>query len=95
VLRYREPIFRDLRELAASYFHEYSLPNGKKTLRAYSEPFDLRLWDDDWICSENDLWDLERAIDRSPHQRLLSRSQIAGLRKADAIEIKAGKIVEW
>src|SRR6185295_1279745 len=25
VLRYREPMFRDLRELAASYFHEYSL----------------------------------------------------------------------
>lgn len=95
VLRYREPMFRDLRELAASYFHEYSLPNGKKTLRAYSEPFDLREWDDDWIAAEDDLWDLERAIDRAPHRRLLTKGQIAGLRKADAIEIKAGKIVEW
>jgi hypothetical protein len=95
VLRYREPMFRDLRELATSYFHEYSLPNGKKTLRAYSEPFDLREWDEDWIATEGDLWDLERAIDRSPHQRLLNRSQIAGLRKADDIEIRAGKIVEW
>jgi hypothetical protein len=95
VLRYREPMFRDLRELASSYFHEYSLPDGKKTLRAYSEPFDLREWDQDWITSEEDLWDLERAIDRSRHQRLLNRSQIAGLRKADAIEIKAGRIVEW
>jgi hypothetical protein len=95
VLRYREPMFRDLRELAASYFHEYSLPNGKKTLRAFSDPFDLRSWDGEWITAEEDLWDLERAIDRSPHHRLLTRGQIAGLRKADAIEIRAGKIVEW
>jgi hypothetical protein len=95
VLRYREPMFRDLRELAASFFHEYSLPNGKKTLRAYSEPFDLRSWDGDWVTTEDDLWDLEKAIDRSPHHRLLTRSQIAGLRKADEVEIRAGKIVEW
>jgi hypothetical protein len=95
VLRYREPMFRDLRELAVSYFHEYSLPNGKKTLRAYSEPFDLRDWKEDWITTEENLWDLERAIDRSPHHRLLNRSQIAGLRRADDIEIRAGKLVEW
>src|SRR3954468_3158885 len=42
VLRYREPVYRDLRELAMSFFHEYFLDSGKKTLRAYSEPFDLR-----------------------------------------------------
>ncbi len=97
VLRYREPMFRDLRELAASYFHEYSLPDGRKTLRAFSEPFDLRDWqgESDWATSERDLWDLERAIDRSPHQKLLTRAQIAGLRRADAIEIRAGKITEW
>lgn len=95
VLRYREPMFRDVRELAASFFHEYSLPNGKKTLRSYSEPFDLRRYGDEWIASENDLWDLERAIDRSPHRKLLTRSQVAGLRKADDIEIRAGKLVEW
>ena len=95
VLRYREPMFRDLRELAASFFHEYSLPNGKKTLRAFSEPFDLSTWDADWITSTGDLWDLERAIDRSPHAKLLTRKQIAGLRKADPIEIRAGKLREW
>ena len=94
VLRFREPIYRDVRELAASYFHEYFLDSGKKTLRQYSKPFDLRKWKGDWITAEEDLWDLEKAIDRSPHYQLLSRAQIAGLRKADAIEIKAGKIKE-
>ena len=95
VLRYREPIYRDLRELAASFFHEYFLDNGKKTLREYSRPFDLRKWSGNWTTSEDDLWELERAIDDSPHTKLLSRKQIAGLRRADAIEIRVGKIREW
>jgi len=95
VLRYREPIFRDVRELALSYFHEYFLGDGKKTLRAYSEPFDLRDYPHDWVSRDDDLWDLETAIDRSPHHKILNRSQIAGLRAADPIEIKAGKLTQW
>lgn len=95
VLRYREPIFRDLRELAVSYFHEYSLPSGKKTLRSYSDPFDVRGYPGDWVTSGDDLWDLERAVDRSPHHRLLTRRQISGLRKADPIEVRAGKLLDW
>jgi hypothetical protein len=95
VLRYREAMFRDLRELAASYFHEYSLPDGRKTLRSYSVPFDLRAYSGDWIASAEPLWDLERAIDRSPHEKLVTRGQIARLRRADPIEIRAGKLTEW
>lgn len=45
VLRYREPVYKTIRELALSYFHEYFLNNGKKTLREYSEPFNLRYFD--------------------------------------------------
>jgi hypothetical protein len=95
VLRYREPIYRDVRELAVSFFHEYFLDSGKKTLRKYSRPYDLRTWDGDWITSPDDLWDLQNAIDDSPHLRLVTRRQIAGLRKADPIEVRAGKLVEW
>jgi hypothetical protein len=95
VLRYREPMFRDLRELAVSYFHEYSLPDGRKTLRAYSAAFDLRRYRGDWITTDEPLWDLEGRIDRSRHYSLLNRRQIAGLRPADKIEIRAGKLVEW
>lgn len=95
VLRYREPMFRDLRELAASYFHEYSLPDGRKTLRSYSAAFDLRAAGTDWVTSGDDLWELEWAIDQSPHTRLVDARQIARLRPADAIEIRAGKLIEW
>jgi hypothetical protein len=95
VLRYREPIYRDLRELAMSFFHEYFLHDGRKTLRSYSKAFDLRKWDGDWITATRDLWDLQNDIDDSPHVPMLNRKQIAGLRRADEIERRAGKIVEW
>jgi len=94
VLRYREPLYRDVRELAMSYFHEYFLDTGRKTLRQYSTPFDLRRWHGDWISAEEDLWDLERAIDRSPHHDLLTPGQVRRLRLADPIEIRAGKLRE-
>lgn len=94
VLRYREPIYRDLRELAVSFFHEYFLDNGKKTLRAYSEPFDLSKWKENWVTCEDDLWDLEKAIDKSPHHKLLTNKQIRNLRKASKTEVKAGMIKE-
>ena len=95
VLRYREPVYRNIRELAMSYFHEYFLNDGRKTLRQYSTPFDLSKWKGDWIASPDDLWDLEDAIDRSPHHALLNRSQIANLRRADSIERDAGRLTEW
>jgi hypothetical protein len=95
VLRYREPIFRDPRELAVSYFHEYTLPDGRKTLRSYSAPYDLRRYSNDWITTEEPLWDLETKIDKSRHFKILNRKQIASLRRADEIEIKAGKLIEW
>ena len=42
VLRYRDGVYKTPRELVMSYFHEYFMSkNGKKTLREYSNPFDL------------------------------------------------------
>lgn len=96
VLRYREPVYRDIRELAMSFFHEYFLHDGRKTLRSYStKPFDLSTWRGDWMTSEEDQWDLSHAIDTAPHTPILTRAQIAGLRRADDVEIRAGKLVEW
>lgn len=44
-LRSRDPVYRDLRELAMSYFHEYANRRNDKTLREYSVPYDLRRMD--------------------------------------------------
>jgi hypothetical protein len=42
-LRFRDPVYKTIRELALSYFHEYfDLKTGKKILESYSEPFDMK-----------------------------------------------------
>ena len=56
VLRFREPVYRNLRELAMSYFDLYYNLNGKKSLRSYSRTIDLSRFDDrDWETTEEDL----------------------------------------
>lgn len=96
VLRYREPVYRTIRELALSYFHEYFLDNGKKTLRSYSSPVNLSRFDSlGWITSEEDVWEIPEHLALIPHIPILSKSQIRTLRPADAIEIKMGRITEW
>ena len=96
VLRYREPIYKTLRELVLSYFHEYFLNNGKKTLRTYSAPFDLsKIKDKKWLTSAADLDNIIEQLDDSPHYKILNTAQIKNLRRAEPIEIDAGKLTEW
>lgn len=96
VLRYREPVYRTIRELVLSYFHEYFDKNGFKTLRRYSLPVDLSRFDKQgWMTSEGDVWFVAQYLVDVSHEALLTRSQIATLRRADSIEIKIGEIVEW
>ena len=44
--RYREPVYRSLRELAMSYFNIYFNLRGERTLRRYSRPVNLARFDD-------------------------------------------------
>ena len=96
ILRFRDPVYRTLRELALSYFHEYFLfDTGAKTLRAYSRPFDLRRFGADWVTTEDNLYPLAVAIDDSPHYDLVPRKNIPHLRPADRMELSHGQYIEW
>jgi len=97
VLRYREPVYKNIRELVMSYFHEYfTNHDGKKTLRSYSRPVDLSRFDKQgWMTAEQDIWYVPEYLLEVAHLPILSRSQIAFLRKADPIEVKAGSLLEW
>lgn len=95
VLRYRDPVYRDPRELAMSYFNEYFLDSGVKTMRSYSAPFDLLKYGDDWLTSRGDLADIAADLDFSKHFQIIKKGAERTLRRADKSEIKAGKIVEW
>jgi len=97
VLRYREPIYRDIRELVMSFFHEYFLnSNGKKTLRTFSKPVNLQRFDKfNWMTSDEEVWFIPEHLTTIPHEKILTRGQIRGLRGADEIERRAGGIVEY
>jgi hypothetical protein len=96
VLRYREPVYKNLRELAISFFHEYFDSKGFKTLREYAGPINLNKFNGyNWRTSEEQLFFIPQAIDATKHHSLLSNFQLKNLRVADKIEIQAGKLVEW
>ncbi len=95
VLRFREPLYKTIRELVLSYFHEYFLDTGHKTLREYSMPFDLRKYGKGWIIEHADLWEIGAALDDAPHKQILPKHITKKhLRKADLVEIEAGKLVQ-
>ncbi|MBI5728848.1 MAG: hypothetical protein HY983_01200 [Candidatus Magasanikbacteria bacterium] len=95
-LRWRDPIYKTVRELAVSYFHEYFVnKTGKKTLRSYSEPFNLRQLGTKWITAEEELFYIAEAIDNSPHLNIFPQKNARFIRRADHMEKKAGRLIEW
>ncbi|MDB5238454.1 MAG: hypothetical protein JWM46_724 [Candidatus Kaiserbacteria bacterium] len=96
VLRYRDPIYKSVRELALSYFHEYFLKSGKKTLRSYSAPFDLSTYKpEEWVTTEEELFDLVQDLDTSRHFPLVPTKNLRLLRKATKFEIDTVEAREW
>jgi hypothetical protein len=95
VLRWRDPVYRNLRELALSYFHEYANKRGQKTLRRYSRAFDLRrIAAKIWVTNGKNCWSISEALDDMPHYALVSTRQARRLRRRDALERRIGNVVE-
>jgi hypothetical protein len=95
VLRYREPIYKNVRELVMSYFHEYFLNDGSKTLREYSDVLDLSKIENSWAIDEKDLWHIDKKLDRLKHYSIVPKEILKKLRKADRIEVLAGMTEEY
>jgi hypothetical protein len=94
-LRWRDPVYRSLRELAMSYFHEY-VAGTRKTLRAYSRPVDLSRFDPKmWVTNGDDCWEVGAACDDARHYSLLTRAQAGNLTPRDAMEMRAGKMLQF
>jgi hypothetical protein len=95
-LRYRDPIYRSLRELALSYFHEYSNKRGHKTLRSYSVAFDMRrIEPSEWVTATKDCWRTHDRLVELRHYPLISRRQERLLSKLDPFARRASKIVQY
>ncbi|HCC84053.1 TPA: hypothetical protein DEP96_04375 [Candidatus Uhrbacteria bacterium] len=93
VLRYREPIYHSIRELVMSYFHEYFLHDGRKTLRSFTRPINLSRFDHlGWMTSEEPVWFIPEYLVTAKHHAILTPKQRRNLRSADPIEIEAGRL---
>lgn len=94
-LRYREPVYKNIRELALSYFHEYFTDDGEKTLRKYSVPLNLNIFESDWPTAEENLWGIGEELQKIKYYDIAPKNILKNLRKADEIEIEVGKITEY
>ena len=95
-LRYRDPIYRTLRELTMSYFHEYSNRRGHKTLRSYSGSFDLRRIDTGlWVTNAKSCWETHDRLTDLRHYPLITPRQARLLARRDKFERHAAKLVEY
>jgi hypothetical protein len=86
-LRFREPIYRTIRELAVSYFEDYYNPRGEKTLREYSRPVNLSRFDSmGWMTAEEDVWAIAEYLVDIPHTAMFrsTRRMYADQRLIDA-----------
>jgi hypothetical protein len=82
--RYREPVYRNLRELALSHFNIYFNLRGERTLRRYSRPVNLARFDTlDWMTTEKPIWFIAEHLCEIPHISLLTSAIEKRLTRVD------------
>ena len=92
-LRYREPVYRTVRELVMTYFEHYYNLRKEKSLRRYSRPLDLERFDSiGWMTAEEDLWALNDYLLTIKHYSVLSPEMQRNLSKVDRRLFDAGKV---
>src|ERR1044071_814133 len=82
--RYREPVYRSLRELAMSYFNIYFNLRGERTLRRYSRPVNLARFDErHWMTTHKPIWFIAEYLCDIPHIPLLTSAMEKHLTRVD------------
>ena len=90
-LRYREPVYRSLRELVMSYFEAFFNTEAEKTLRAYTVPLNLEAFDQhNWMSSDEPLEAIASRLDRVRRVPVITPRMAAGLSPVDARSYQAG-----
>lgn len=92
-LRYREPVYRSIRELIMSYFDFYFNTRGEKSLRSYSLPLDLSVYDSrKWATTDEDLEYIGDKIESLHHFPVVNEKQLKSLYNASETMMKAGML---
>lgn len=83
-LRFREPVYRTIRELAMSYYDFYFNVLGDLSLRSYSNPLNLSQYDKKhWKVTDNDLEFIGDKLEGLHHFPVIPTSIISKLNKVD------------
>lgn len=90
-LRFREPIYRTLRELMMSYFEQFYNLEREKTLRSYTLPLNLKAFDAlDWMTKDDFLEHIAQKLDRIRRIPVLTQPMISALSLVDERSYRAG-----
>ncbi len=91
-LRFREPVYRTLRELVMSYFEHYYNLAAEKTLRRYSRPVNLTRFDHaHWMTADRDVWEIPEYLLTIHHWDILPQPLERGLTRVDKRLFHAGQ----
>jgi hypothetical protein len=95
-LRWRDPVYRSLRELTMSYVHEYCNKRDHKTLRTFSLPYDLRrMRPADWVTPEDGAWAVVDELEATRHFKLMDGRHVKSLVRRDPFERECGNLLQY
>jgi len=90
-LRFREPVYRNLRELIMSYFEHYYNLHCEKTLRGFTRPLDLKTFDSrQWVTRDGTMDLIAERLDKIRRFTILRKPMIARLSPVDDRSSRAG-----
>jgi hypothetical protein len=90
-LRYREPVYRSLRELVMSYFEQFYNVNREKTMRAYTRPLNLASFDRlKWMTNDGPLEKIAKRLEKIQRNAVVSRAMVPHLSLVDKRSYDAG-----
>ncbi len=93
-LRFREPVYRSLRELVMSYFEPFYNVYGERTLRGYTRPLDLAAFDRfGWQWHDEGSQPIVKRLAEVRYTTLLTPEMIARLSPVDKLSYDAGMLV--
>jgi hypothetical protein len=92
-LRYREPVYRSVRELVMSYFEDYFNTDGERTLRMHTSPLRLARFDRlGWEVEDGAIDAIDAALKALPDRHLLTAAQARRLVPMDERSMQAGMV---
>jgi hypothetical protein len=89
--RYREPVYRSLRELALSYFEGYFNLRRERSLRTFSRPVNMKRFDSrEWMTTDEPMWFVAEYLFEIHHYSLITPSMAKKLNRLDDRSFRAG-----